>query len=84
LVPVTDSLNNSNTKVGWTVGGGVEASVYQNWTVKLEYLYLDLGTMSGAVTLFISNSGGVIVANYGSRITNNILRVGLNYNFGGP
>jgi outer membrane immunogenic protein len=78
------SLNNSNTKVGWTVGGGVEASVYQNWTVKLEYLHLDLGTMSGAVTPFISNSGGVIVANYSSRITNNVLRVGLNYNFGGP
>lgn len=29
---------------GWTVGAGVEAQVYSNWSVRLEYLYADLGT----------------------------------------
>jgi outer membrane immunogenic protein len=83
-LPVAGSLSNTNTKVGWAVGAGVETSVYQNWTAKLEYLYLDLGTVTGAVSPFIAPSGGVIVASYCSHITNNVLRVGLNYHFGGP
>ena len=33
----------SETKVGWTVGGGLEYAFVDNWTVKLEYLYVDLG-----------------------------------------
>jgi opacity protein-like surface antigen len=27
------------TKVGWTVGGGLEYAFVDNWTAKLEYLY---------------------------------------------
>ena len=34
------------TKVGWTAGGGVEWAPAQQWSVKLEYLYYDLGTAS--------------------------------------
>ena len=33
----------SETKVGWTVGGGLEYAFVNNWTAKLEYLYVDLG-----------------------------------------
>lgn len=31
------------TKAGWTVGGGLEWRVDQRWSVKAEYLYVDLG-----------------------------------------
>jgi len=31
-----------DTRVGWTVGGGVEAAIAGNWTAKLEYLHVDL------------------------------------------
>ena len=34
----------SDTRWGWTVGGGVEWAFAQNWSVKAEYLYVDLGT----------------------------------------
>jgi outer membrane immunogenic protein len=34
------------TRTGWVVGGGVEAFVTRNWTVKGEYLYMDLGDIS--------------------------------------
>lgn len=34
------------TKAGWTVGGGVEAAVAANWTAKLEYLCVDLGSVN--------------------------------------
>ena len=40
----------SDTNVGWTVGGGVEAALAGNWTAKIEYLYVDLGDVNcGAV-----------------------------------
>jgi outer membrane immunogenic protein len=31
------------TKVGWTLGGGLEAQIAGPWTAKIEYLYADLG-----------------------------------------
>jgi outer membrane immunogenic protein len=40
----------SGVHAGWTVGAGVEAMVAANWSVKAEYLYLDLGSRS--VTAF--------------------------------
>ena len=38
----TDSF--SNTRVGWTVGGGLEYAVTNNWSVRAEYRYTDFGT----------------------------------------
>ena len=32
----------------------------------------------------VTPSGGLIVASYGSQITNNVFHLGLNYNLGGP
>jgi outer membrane immunogenic protein len=34
----------STTRVGWTVGAGVEGAIDSNWTWKAEYLYMDLGS----------------------------------------
>jgi len=39
-------LSDSVTRVGWTVGAGVETAFANNWSAKLEYLYVDLGTRS--------------------------------------
>ena len=36
----------SDTNVGWTVGAGIEGVIAGNWTAKLEYLYVDLGSVS--------------------------------------
>lgn len=33
----------SKTKIGWTVGAGVEYAIDSNWSLKTEYLYTDLG-----------------------------------------
>lgn len=30
-------------QAGWTVGGGIEHALSQNWTIKAEYLYADFG-----------------------------------------
>lgn len=35
-----------NTQAGFTVGGGLEKFVSSRWSVKVEYLYYDLGTLN--------------------------------------
>lgn len=72
----------STTRAGWTVGAGVEGKITQNWSAKLEYLYMDLGSFSsGPFTLL---PGSTIGANVNSKFTDHILRAGINYQFGGP
>ena len=86
----------SGTRSGWTAGGGGEYHIDRNWSVKLEYLYLDLGRNSanGAATVnappvtvnladfrFIFNSATVNTAAVNTRFTDHILRAGVNYRF---
>jgi outer membrane immunogenic protein len=73
--------SHSDTRVGWTVGAGIEGMISRNWSAKFEYLYMDLGRTN---TTFLLPAGGFIGANVSSRFTDNIVRVGLNYRFSGP
>jgi outer membrane immunogenic protein len=83
-------FSSSTTNVGYTVGAGVEGVIGGNWTAKLEYLYVDLGRVSGAFATTIPAFGsgtaasGTLTSYYSSRVTDNVLRVGVNYKFGGP
>ena len=80
-VAVTSLGSNTETRVGWTVGAGVEGMITQNWTAKLEYLYMDLGSYNaGSFTLAPASAIG---ADVHSTFRDHILRVGLNYKFGG-
>jgi outer membrane immunogenic protein len=36
-------LSESKTRVGWTVGGGIERRIASNWTMRGEVRYVDLG-----------------------------------------
>ena len=84
FTPVAASFASSTTKVGWTAGAGVEAAFADNWSAKLEYLYVDLGTVSGSLaTPVIALSGAPLVVGYRSHVTDNILRFGVNYRFSG-
>lgn len=77
------AFSNTETRVGWTVGAGIEGAIGGNWTAKLEYLYLDLGRTTGSfLTTIPAIGGGFITSNYSSHITDNVLRVGVNYRFG--
>ena len=79
---VSWAFANSATNVGWTLGGGVEGVVSNtaNWTWKAEYLFLNLGSVSG--TGFETGSDfGSLPYSWSTRVTDNILRVGLNYHF---
>ncbi|MCC8963093.1 porin family protein [Bradyrhizobium sp. Pear76] len=43
--------DSSDVRVGWTAGGGLEYAFTNNWTLRGEYLYVDLGT-SGTTATF--------------------------------
>ena len=77
------AFSGSQTKTGWTLGLGVEGVISGQWTGKIEYLYVDLGTISGGPVSTAPILIGGVAGTYGfsSRITDNILRVGLNYKF---
>ena len=69
----------SETRVGWTVGAGVEWAVWENWSVKLEYYYLDFG--SRTVTFNDPQLGAANIS-VSQRISE--VKLGVNYRFGSP
>lgn len=63
----------TSTKAGWTLGGGLEAAIAGPWTAKVEYLYVDLGSMNcGAGNCAVSTD---------VNLKANVVRAGLNYRF---
>ena len=74
LLAATFSAN--DIRSGWTVGGGIEVGLSRNWSIKGEYLYVDLGS---ARTTW--NFVGIPPINNDSHITMNVVRAGLNYRF---
>jgi outer membrane immunogenic protein len=68
----------STTRVGWTVGGGVESFIGSNWSVRAEYLYFDLGHESDPIDS-TAPSGTVMRAH--AEFNGHIVRAGLNYHF---
>ena len=76
--PVNTIVSSHNTKAGWTVGGGIEGRLAGNWTAKLEYLYLDLGSVSTVPT---PAANSTVAVAFNSRVTDNIVRAGINYKF---
>jgi outer membrane immunogenic protein len=77
---VSIAAQNRDTRFGWTVGAGLEAMFAQNWSAKVEYLYMDLGSVTNAAVLPTAAGLGIgSVVN--SRVTDNIIRAGINYHF---
>ena len=65
----TFGLSETHTNAGWTVGVGAEFGLVQNWTAKIEYLYVDLSNSNFSIT-GVSN---------GYRF--GVVRAGVNYHF---
>ena len=65
----TFGLSESHTNAGWTAGLGVEVGLPLNWSVKVEYLYVDLNDTPFTIT-GVSNG-----YQFG------LVRAGVNYHF---
>jgi outer membrane immunogenic protein len=71
----------SNTNFGWTAGAGVEHAFGGNWSVKAEYLYVDLGSF----TYNSPNQVAPFTEFFWTTSVNtrfHVARVGLNWKFG--
>jgi len=70
----------SNTRGGWTVGGGIEYALGYGWSVKGEYLYVDFDhyTTFNAPPFGVGN-----IAPRDVKLNDHIWRAGMNYKFGG-
>jgi len=75
------------TLAGWTAGGGVEWLFLPNWSLKVEYLYYDLGRVTNGLSPLTHTAAIVgipltVTDNLASnRFNGNIVRAGLNYHF---
>jgi outer membrane immunogenic protein len=71
----------SDTRLGWTVGGGLEWAFANNWSLKAEYLYYDLGNISH---LMNDPNFPATVFSASAPLRGSIARAGVNWHFGGP
>jgi outer membrane immunogenic protein len=75
----------SNTSAGWTVGAGAEYALDNSWSVKAEYLYVDLG--SASFSSYGNCPGGECTdynGTHSAHLADNIVRAGINYHFNAP
>jgi outer membrane immunogenic protein len=79
----------THTQSGWTAGAGVEWAFADNWTAKVEYLYVNLGngSVNCATTACLVASGTDGITADGPAIpvsvglTENLIRAGVNFKF---
>ena len=81
-VTVTNDIR-SETKAGWTIGGGTEVALDSRWSARLEYLYIDAGKSKRTSVITSGFFGTVpIDSNVSNRF--HVVRAGLNYSFNAP
>ena len=66
------SANTTDTHGAWTAGGGLEAAITNDLTARVEYLYIDTGTIN------VAQVGPPFVTVTG-RVQDSLVRAGLNY-----
>ena len=73
----------SATKLGFALGGGIEQAIADNWSMKAEYLYVRFNGINAAGVLTDGFGGTANFANSVDHFSISVVRVGLNYRFGG-
>ena len=86
---INGQLSASQSRWGWMAGIGVEYGLFDNWSAKVEYNYLDFGNKS--VTLVGSACASTIAVTTCGPLSHvqevrqeiHLIKFGLNYRFGG-
>jgi opacity protein-like surface antigen len=65
-------------RLGWLIGGGIEYLIAANWSLKIEYNYMDFG---GRSVSFGDGDTGFFTEEIHQRV--NVVKAGFNYHFGG-
>ena len=75
-IRTTTAFSSADVNTGWTAGGGVEGVAWDpRWTWKVEYLYVDLGTLNAVV------AAGLTTTYITTKFTDHVVRAGLNFHF---
>jgi len=79
-------VSNSTTQTGWAAGAGIEQKISPSWSLRGEYQFVDLGTVStGPGPLSIGTTPVPTFQLRGdSRVEFNTVRIGINYLFNAP
>jgi outer membrane immunogenic protein len=70
----------SKTKTGWAAGGGIDYALTPNCIVSVEYLHVDLGTIS-ASGLVTTENPNIATMNFSTKLTSDLVRGGISYKF---
>ena len=85
LYPIITSFDGASKRWGWTVGTGVEFGLFDNWSAKIEYDYLDFGTkdiaFNGIACNIQSGECAAVSRNVSLNQQIHMVNVGLNYRF---
>jgi outer membrane immunogenic protein len=71
------ALETSVASTGWTVGTGFEWKFAPAWSIKVEYLFVDLGDRSNTINYTSAGVTNILTSTINER--DNIVRFGLNY-----
>ena len=74
------TLTETQNRWGWTAGAGGEYAFTSNWSVKAEYLFVQLQN-AGYFATPIVTLAGTVVSRGNVPLNNSIVRAGLNYKF---
>jgi outer membrane immunogenic protein len=80
------NISGSGTQTGWTAGAGAEMLLGNNWSVAVEYLYVDLGTTTLTLAALGPAGAGQFFFNPGTATfedRSHIARIKLNYRWSG-
>jgi outer membrane immunogenic protein len=72
-------VTTSQSKVGWTVGTGLEVAIAPRWTLRAEYLRVQFSAVTGAGQ--ITNGTLFNPLNFSADLKSDIVRVGVSHKF---
>jgi len=77
--PSIGGASGSENRTGWMIGAGVEQAVTDQVSVKLEYNYIDFGTIDRTAL----TNDGLTVTPIDIKLTTQLVKLGVNYRFSG-
>jgi outer membrane immunogenic protein len=75
--PAAIAISSSGTATGWTLGAGVEWRFAPAWSIRAEYLYVDLGSRSDTISYAYGVANSTLTSTVNEH--DNIVRAGINY-----
>lgn len=75
------SVQLTQTRYGFSAGGGLEYAIGASWSVRAEFLFASFGSVPSTLSFQTTPTKGATIS-YGDSLTESIARAGINYKFG--